>query len=317
MKIDFKNTVYFKGKMSDRVKKALTSEDDYILKAYYEDIKNFRPLPRAEERKLAQQIQQGGEEADFAKEKLLKSVLPYIVYTASCFVNRGMSLADMIQEGNYAVVKLCESVPYDGKKSFQNFVYYRIVQSIARAIEDKSRLITIPNDVCWKFKKINKAEKNLILEGADSPTIEEIAERTGLSKEKVESIRRYSQPIEHLTTKKLDKISMDKYAKNSRYEDEIGRVVDNNALREKLQYYLSRSCFTDMEKTLVTERFNLDGANRKNTLEEIGKIHHVTRERVRQVIAKGLRKLAVHKRTGSMKRNGILEFLEYEKLGLE
>ena len=228
-----------------------------------------------------------------------------------------MSLADMIQEGNYAVVKLCESVPYDGKKSFQNFVYYRIVQSIARAIEDKSRLITIPNDVCWKFKKIREAEKNLILEGSDSPTTEEIAERTGLSKEKVESIKRYSQPIEHLTTEKLDKISMDKYAQKPRYEDETGRIVDNNVLREKLQNYLSRTGFTNMEKTLVTERFNLDGVNRKNTLEAIGKIHHVTRERVRQVIAKGLRKLAVYKRTGSMTRNGIPEFLEYEKLGLE
>ena len=310
-----KNNVSFHGAMSDKVRHALTDEDDFVLKQYYEDIKNIKPLSRKEEKRLAKQIQQGGQKAEEAKQALIISALPTIVYYALTLKNYGVPLADVIQEANLAVIRLVNETNYDGKKPFRNFLYDTIYRRTHKAITESSRVIKLPLYIHDNVEMVKDAEAKL--EGCLSrtPSVTEVAKKTGLNRNVVRELKMFGQPVEPLSKKNIEKANLLAQRRNARYEDEISRKIDNQQLKRCLLAGISNPNITPAEKSMLILRFcNCDSDNNR-TLKSIAEKCNITKERVRQLLAKGIAKLRRMQNIRSNKFN-LKEFNEYEDLSI-
>ena len=308
-----KNNISFGGARSDKIKHALTDDDDFILKQYYNDIKDIKPLSRKEERRLGEQIMQGGEKAEEAKQILITSALPSIVYYALQLKRYGFPLADTIQEANLSVLTLMNEVPYDGRKPFLNYIFDTVYRRTHKAIAEKSRTITLPLYIFDNVQIIKDTEAKLGKRLQRIPTDAEIARQTESRESYIKTLKKVGQPIEKLNKKNIRQLNEINKILNRKYEDEIVRKIDRKQLRKDLYLSFFKAKLTPLEKLAIISRFNLDGGAENNTLAKIGQKYNITRERVRQLIENGLFKLSNFqgKRSNNIK---LKEYLEYQDL---
>ena len=257
------------------------------VKIYLKSIGKVPLLKTEQEKEIAKRIQAGDQDA---KDELIEANLRLVVAIAKKYVGRSLQFLDLIQEGNLGLVKAVDKFDYTKGFKFSTYATWWIRQAITRAIADQARTIRIPVHMVETINKLTRVQRQLVQELDREPTAEEIAERLGnISAEKVREIQKISmEPVSmetpigeeddsHLGDFIEDKhaLSPDEYATNELLKDEINNVL---------------MMLTERERKVIQLRFGLiDG--RARTLEEVGKVFGVTRERIRQIEAKALRKL--------------------------
>ena len=259
---------------------------DDPVKMYLKDIGKVPLLTSDEEAELAKRMLEGDEDA---KQKLSEANLRLVVSIAKRYVGRGMLFLDLIQEGNLGLMKAVEKFDYTKGFKFSTYATWWIRQAITRAIADQARTIRIPVHMVETINRQVRAQRTLLQELGREPTPDEIAEFMGISPEKVVEIQKIAQdpvsletPIgEEEDSHLVDFIEDTKAAPPS-------DVAAQTMLREQLIQALHK--LTPREEKVIRLRYGLDDGKQR-TLEEVGKEFNVTRERIRQIEAKALRKL--------------------------
>ena len=266
------------------------------VRMYLKEIGRIPLLTFDEEVDLAKRIE-NGEEA--ARKKLVESNLRLVVSIAKKYVGRGMTLLDLIQEGNQGLIRAVEK--YDWKKGFKFSTYatWWIRQAITRAIADQARTIRIPVHMVENINRFMRVQRRLMQEMGRQPTPEEIAVELDIEPEKAREIIKISQQPASLDTPVGDE--EDSYLGDFIYDVTAPTLFDTASrglLKEQLSSVLGT--LSDREKRVLEERFGLRDGKPK-TLEEVGKMFAVTRERIRQIEAKALRKLRHPSRGNKLK----------------
>ena len=273
---------------------------DDPVKMYLKEIGKIPLLSADEERILAENMEAGDIEA---KKKLAETNLRLVVSIAKRYVGRGMQFLDLIQEGNMGLMKAVEKFDFRRGFKFSTYATWWIRQAITRSIADQARTIRIPVHMVETINKLVRIERQLVQELGREPTNEEISEHMGIEVDKVNEIRKIAQEPVSLETPIGEE---DDSHLGDFIEDETAIAPDEAAnfsmLKEQLNQVLST--LSEREKKVLELRFGLnDGTPR--TLEEVGKEFEVTRERIRQIEAKALRKLKHPSRSQKLK-----DFLE-------
>ncbi|MDD6010911.1 MAG: RNA polymerase sigma factor RpoD [Lachnospiraceae bacterium] len=256
------------------------------VRMYLKEIGKVPLLSAEEEIELALRMEQGDEEA---KKKLAEANLRLVVSIAKRYVGRGMLFLDLIQEGNLGLIKAVEKFDYRKGFKFSTYATWWIRQAITRAIADQARTIRIPVHMVETINKLIRVSRQLLQELGREPTPEEIAEEMKMPVERVREILKISQEPVSLETPIGEE--EDSHLGDFIQDDNVPVPVDAAAytlLREQLEEVLDT--LTDREKKVLSLRFGLEDG-RGRTLEEVGKEFNVTRERIRQIEAKALRKL--------------------------
>lgn len=257
------------------------------VKMYLKEIGGVSLLSNEEEIDLAKRIELGDEEA---KKELASANLRLVVSIAKRYVGRGMLFLDLIQEGNMGLIKAVEKYDYTKGFKFSTYATWWIRQAITRAIADQARTIRIPVHMVETINKLTKIQRNLVQELGRDPKPEEIAEQMpGMSAEKVREIQKISlDPVSFETPiGEEDDSHLGDFIEDSETLSPFDYAA-NELLKDELNEVLLE--LTDREEKVLRLRFGLeDGKTR--TLEEVGKEFNVTRERIRQIEAKALRKL--------------------------
>lgn len=274
----------FKNDFSDLVMSA--SVDDPV-KMYLKDIGKVPLLSLDEERELAKKVMEGDE---YAKKKLCESNLRLVVSVAKKYVGKtSMSFLDLIQEGNMGLLRAVDKFDYTKGFKFSTYATWWIRQAITRAMADQSRTIRIPVHMVETINKYVKVSRTLMQKLGREPTIDEIAKEMGLSVEKVMEIQKTAQDPISLETPMGEE---DDGKMADVIEDESAKspieFTTQTLLREQLLAVIDT--LTPREQEVIRQRYGLlDG--KQKTLEEVGKEFSVTRERIRQIEAKALKKL--------------------------
>ena len=259
---------------------------DDPVKMYLKDIGRVPLLSADEEIELAKHMQDGDEAA---KKKLSEANLRLVVSIAKRYVGRGMLFLDLIQEGNLGLMKAVEKFDYQKGFKFSTYATWWIRQSITRAIADQARTIRIPVHMVETINKLTRVSRILLQELGREPTPREIAEKMGVSEERVCEIQKIAQDPVSLETPIGEE--EDSHLGDFIQDDEASQPSEEASytlLREQLEEVLST--LTPREEQVLRMRFGLtDG--KPHTLEEVGKEFDVTRERIRQIESKALRKL--------------------------
>ena len=267
------------------------------VKMYLKEIGRGPLLNPEDEPEIARRIQAGDEEA---KRILISSNLRLGVSIAKKYVGRGMLFLDLIQEGNMGLVKAVEKFDYTKGFKFSTYATWWIRQAITRAIADQARTIRIPVHMVETINKLTRIQRQLIQELGREPSAEEIAEKMdGMTPEKVREIQKISLEPVSLETPIGEE---DDSHLGDFIEDEGAMSPDDYAANELLKDELNEVLLelTDREEKVLRLRFGLDDG-RTRTLEEVGKEFSVTRERIRQIEAKALRKLKHPSRSKRLK----------------
>ncbi len=262
------------------------------LKLYLLDIGKYSLLTKEEEVELSKRKDFGDKEA---KTKLAEHNLRLVVSIAKHYLGRGLSFQDLIQEGNEGLLRAVERFDYRKGYRFSTYATWWIRQSITRAIADKGRTIRIPVHLNEFINKLNKAKKNLTHELTREPTNEELAVYLGVPKDKIESAFRLNEntvSLEIMVGEDEDTALEDFVADENTISPEDMAI--NNSLNSNIMKLLDT--LTAREKEIIMLRYGLIDGNPK-TLEEVGKRYRITRERVRQIEVKALRKLRVPSRS--------------------
>lgn len=259
---------------------------DDPVKLYLKEIGNYPLLTMEQEIELAKRIEDGD---NAAKKALAESNLRLVVSIAKRYVGRGLSFLDLIQEGNLGLIKAVDKFNYSKGFKFSTYATWWIRQSITRSIADQSRTIRIPVHMSEVINKTYRVSRTLLQELGREPTEQELADRLEMPIEKVREILKVSSDPISLDTPigEEDDSHLGDFIK----DDTIVGPEDAAAysmLQEQIGKLLST--LTEREKRVLTLRFGLDDG-RTRTLEEVGKEFNVTRERIRQIEAKALRKL--------------------------
>ena len=260
--------------------------EDVAVRMYLKEIGKVPLLTGAEERELAIRMEQGDEEA---KKKLCESNLRLVVSIAKRYLNRGLSFLDLIQEGNLGLIKAVDKFDYTKGYKFSTYATWWIRQAITRSIADQARTIRIPVHMVETINKLIRISRQLLQELGREPTSEEIAKEMGITVEKVREIKKISQDPVSLETPIGEE--EDSHLGDFIPDDDVPAPVEAAAysmLKEQLMEVLDT--LSDREKKVLMLRFGLEDG-RPRTLEEVGKEFNVTRERIRQIEAKALRKL--------------------------
>ncbi|MBQ6150816.1 MAG: RNA polymerase sigma factor RpoD [Mogibacterium sp.] len=269
--------------VSDSAKNIPTDDP---VRMYFKEIGKVPLLTADEERDLAIRIEQGDEEA---KKKLCESNLRLVVSIARRYLNRGLSFLDLIQEGKLGLRKAVEKFDYTKGYKFSTYATWWIRQAITRSIADQARTIRIPVHMVETINKLIRISRQLLQEYGREPTSEEIAKEMGISVEKVREIKKISQDPVSLETPIGEE--EDSHLGDFIPDEDIPSPVDAAAysmLQKQLREVLDT--LSEREKKVLILRFGLDDG-RPRTLEEVGREFNVTRERIRQIEAKALRKL--------------------------
>ena len=259
---------------------------DDPVKVYLKEIGRVPLLTSEEEIELAIRISENDEEA---KRRLSEANLRLVVSIAKRYVGRGMQFLDLIQEGNLGLIKAVDKFDYTKGFKFSTYATWWIRQAITRAIADQARTIRIPVHMVETINKVKKTNSMLLHENGRDPTAEEIAERLDMPVEKVREILRVAQEPVSLETPIGEE--EDSHLGDFIPDDEAQAPVDAASMalmREQLAEVLKT--LTPREARVLSLRYGLEDGNPK-TLEEVGKEFNVTRERIRQIEAKALRKL--------------------------
>ena len=267
------------------------------VKMYLKEIGRVELLSHDEEISLAKRILDGDEDA---KKKLAAANLRLVVSIAKRYVGRGMLFLDLIQEGNMGLIKAVEKFDYTKGFKFSTYATWWIRQAITRAIADQARTIRIPVHMVETINKLTRVQRQLIQELGREPSAEEISEKMdGMSPEKVREIQKISLEPVSLETPIGEE---DDSHLGDFIEDEGAMSPDDYAANELLKDELNEVLLelTDREEKVLRLRFGLDDG-RTRTLEEVGKEFNVTRERIRQIEAKALRKLKHPSRSKRLK----------------
>ena len=266
------------------------------VRMYLKEIGVVPLLSNEEEKELAIAVENGDLEA---KQRLAEANLRLVVSIAKRYVGRGMQFLDLIQEGNMGLMKAVDKFDYSKGFKFSTYATWWIRQAITRAIADQARTIRIPVHMVETINKLVREQRNLLQELGQDPTPEQIAERMGMTPDKVREILKIAQepvsletPIGEEDDSHLGDFIEDEVMENP--VDYTTRVV----LREQLDEVLDT--LTDREENVLRLRFGLDDGKMR-TLEDVGKVFNVTRERIRQIEAKALRKLRHPSRSKQLK----------------
>lgn len=259
---------------------------DDPVKMYLKDIGQVPLLTTDEELELAQKMSEGQEAA---KKRLSEANLRLVVSIAKRYVGRGMLFLDLIQEGNLGLMKAVEKFDYQKGFKFSTYATWWIRQSITRAIADQARTIRIPVHMVETINRLVREQRILLQELGREPTLEELAERMGVSIERVREIQKIAQDPVSLETPIGEE--EDSHLGDFIEEDKTPTASDSVAstmLKEQIARVLDT--LTPREEKVLRLRYGIDDG-RPRTLEEVGKEFNVTRERIRQIEAKALRKL--------------------------
>ena len=262
---------------------------DDPVKVYLKEIGRVPLLSPEEETELAEKIQAGGPEGEKAKQRLSEANLRLVVSIAKRYVGRGMQFLDLIQEGNLGLIKAVEKFDHTKGFKFSTYATWWIRQAITRAIADQARTIRIPVHMVETINKVKKVSSQLLHEYGHDPSAEEIAERLEMPVDKVREIMRVAQEPVSLETPIGEE--EDSHLGDFIPDDDApvpAEAASQTLLKEQLADVLKT--LTPREEKVLRLRFGLEDG-RPRTLEEVGKEFNVTRERIRQIEAKALRKL--------------------------
>ncbi|EFQ56572.1 RNA polymerase sigma factor RpoD [Streptococcus downei F0415] len=266
------------------------------VRMYLKEIGIVPLLTNEEEKELAIAAAEGDL---MAKQRLAEANLRLVVSIAKRYVGRGMQFLDLIQEGNMGLMKAVDKFDYSKGFKFSTYATWWIRQAITRAIADQARTIRIPVHMVETINKLVREQRNLLQELGQDPTPEQIAERMDMTPDKVREILKIAQepvsletPIGEEDDSHLGDFIEDEVIENP--VDYTTRIV----LREQLNEVLDT--LTDREENVLRLRFGLDDGKMR-TLEDVGKVFNVTRERIRQIEAKALRKLRHPSRSKQLK----------------
>ncbi|MBR2751112.1 MAG: RNA polymerase sigma factor RpoD [Clostridiales bacterium] len=269
---------------------------DDPVRMYLKEIGKVPLLTADQEQDLAQRMLDGDEDA---KAQLIEANLRLVVSIAKRYLGRGMQFLDLIQEGNLGLIKAVDKFDHSKGFKFSTYATWWIRQAITRAIADQARTIRIPVHMVETINRLVREQRALIQELGREPTVEEIAERMGLPVEKVREIQKISQ----------EPVSLEKPI-GEEEDSHLGDFIpDDDAMSpaDQVAYTLLKEQLLDAMKSLTAReekvlrlRFGLDDG-RQRTLEEVGREFNVTRERIRQIEAKALRKLRHPSRSKKLK----------------
>ena len=257
------------------------------VRMYLKEIGTIPLLSAEEEMNLAERKEQGDERA---RKRLAEANLRLVVSIAKKYIGRGMHLQDLIQEGNLGLLKAVEKFDYRKGYKFSTYATWWIRQSITRAIADQARTIRIPVHMVETINRVNRTERQLLQELGREPSIDEIAARMKMSARRVEEIMKIAQEPVSMETpigEEEDSHLGDFLEDDKTLQPE--EAVASSFLHEQLMESMKQA-LTDRERAVIELRYGLNGEAPK-TLEEVGKIFKVTRERIRQIEAKAIRKL--------------------------
>ena len=304
--------VVFNALQAENIKVEETIEDDDIsldkiidssvddsVKIYLKDIGKVPLLTGEQEIELAKRMKEGDEEA---KHLLSEANLRLVVSIAKRYVGRGMQFLDLIQEGNLGLMKAVEKFDYTKGFKFSTYATWWIRQAITRAIADQARTIRIPVHMVETINKQVRATRQLLQQLGREPSAEEIAQHLGCSVERVREIQKIAQDPVSLETP----IGEEEDSHLGDFIEDTGAlspsdVAESNMLKEQLIQVLNT--LTPREEKVLRLRYGLDDSHPR-TLEEVGKEFNVTRERIRQIEAKALRKLRHPNRLKKLKDFG-------------
>lgn len=266
------------------------------VRMYLKEIGKVPLLSAEEEIEYAQRMEEGDEEA---KKRLAEANLRLVVSIAKRYVGRGMQFLDLIQEGNLGLIKAVEKFDYRKGYKFSTYATWWIRQAITRAIADQARTIRIPVHMVETINKLVRVQRQLLQELGREPSPEEIAETMDIPVERVREIQKISQEPVSLETPIGEE--EDSHLGDFIHDDNVpvpAEAAASTLLKEQLVEVLGT--LTDREQKVLRLRFGMDDG-RARTLEEVGKEFNVTRERIRQIEAKALRKLRHPSRSRKLK----------------
>ena len=299
MNLDADLKIGLDSNMTDDLEMALSTEGiaiDDPVKIYLKEIGRVPLLTTEEEIELAQRMAKGD---PYAKKRLSEANLRLVVSIAKKYVGRGMQFLDLIQEGNLGLIKAVEKFDYTKGFKFSTYATWWIRQAITRAIADQARTIRIPVHMVETITKVKKVSSQLLHENGHDPSPEEIAEKLAMPVDKVREIMRVAQDPVSLETPIGEE--EDSHLGDFIPDDDApapAEAASHTLLKEQLNEVLST--LTDREAKVLKLRFGLEDGKAR-TLEEVGQRFDVTRERIRQIEAKALRKLRHPSRSKKVK----------------
>jgi len=273
-----------RAKREEKEKETTTASDS--VKVYFSGIKKFALLTSDEEKTLARKIAKGCMES---RRKMIEANLRLVVNIAKRYLNRGLPLQDLIEEGNIGLIKSVERFKATKGCKFSTYATYWIKQAIERAIANQSSIVRLPIHVTADISKLTRATRELSRNLKREPSIEELTEKTGLSGryvKKLNTISKKSYSLEASFPDDTDQSLLDRL-EDDRFPSPM-EIIDESRRTERISNWLGM--LDDNERTILKLRFGLE-SDEPQTLESIGKSFGVTRERVRQIEVKALDKL--------------------------
>lgn len=279
----------------------LDSYTEDSVKTYLRDIGKYPLLSPEEELEIAKKIKENGPDARYARETLANANLRLVVSIAKRYVGRGLALLDLIQEGNLGLIRAVDKFDYEKGFKFSTYATWWIKQAITRSIADQARTIRVPVHMVENINKVRKAQRELTNIIGEEPSAEIIANYLEMSLEKVEDALRTGLDTISLESPVGDEndSQLSDFIEDSKSQSPV-EIATANALRESMDEALSM--LNEREEKVLRLRFGMDD-NCARTLEEVGQEFGVTRERIRQIEAKALRKMRAPSR-----RNLLIDF---------